>query len=115
MTLGIMLFDMHKLRRFTERGHLPVQLPQPLMKRGIAAPDVADVALEVLDVDRVEADDGGVEPDVGFGDVCAEVVWACGAGEVCFRLIEVFEERPDVVFVGFLRALRKVSCCARKG
>jgi hypothetical protein len=34
------------------------------VKVGVSAADVPDVALEVLDVDCVEADDGRVEADV---------------------------------------------------
>ena len=39
------------------------------MKDGVGELTVADVALEVLHVDRVEADDGCKETDVCFGDV----------------------------------------------
>ncbi len=58
----------------------------------------------MLDVDGVEADDGRVEPDVGFGDVRPEVV-GCGVlCEVGFGAVEGGEERADGFFVGFLRA-----------
>lgn len=71
MTLGIMLLNMFKLRRlFTKRlGKVPVQVPHPLVQGRVARANVADVALEVLHVDRVEADNRRVEADVGFGDV----------------------------------------------
>lgn len=45
------------------------------MKVRVSAADVTEVALEVLDVDCVEADDGCVEADVLFGQAVAEVVW----------------------------------------
>lgn len=41
---------------------------------GVAGAYVADIRLEMLHIDRVEADDGGVEADVCFGDCIAEVV-----------------------------------------
>ena len=68
MALGVMLLDMLKLGGIMERWHVPIQLPQPFVQIGIARPDVPDIALEVLDVDRVEADNGRVEADVRFGD-----------------------------------------------
>ena len=68
MTLGVMLLDMLKLCRIMESRHVPIQLPQPFVQIGIARPDVPDIALEVLDVDRVEADNGRVKADVRFGD-----------------------------------------------
>jgi hypothetical protein len=37
---------------------VPVELTHPLVQAGVAAADVADVALEVLHVDGVEADYG---------------------------------------------------------
>jgi len=40
---------------------------------GVSAADVADVALEVLDVDCVEADDGRVQAHVLLGQAVAEV------------------------------------------
>ena len=61
----------------------------------------------MLHVDRVEADDGRVEADVGFGDVGSEVV-GCGVlCEVGFGAGEGGEERVDGLFVGFL--------CAKEG
>ena len=74
MALRIMFLDMFELRRFPKRRHIPIQMPQPFMQCRVSGADVADVAFEMLHVDRVEADDGRVETDVGFGDVGAEVV-----------------------------------------
>lgn len=44
------------------------------MEVGVAAANVADVALEVLDIDGVKADDGWVEADVQLGELVAQVV-----------------------------------------
>ena len=74
MTLGVMPFDVLKLGRFSKGRHVPVQVPQPLMQGRVAASDVADVAFEVLNVNRVEADNGRVKTDVGFRDACAKIV-----------------------------------------
>ena len=46
------------------------------MKVGVSAANVAEVALEVLDVDRVEADDRRVETHVCLSQAVAEVEWA---------------------------------------
>ena len=58
----------------------------------------------MLDVDGVEADDGCVETDVGFGDGRAEVVGCGVGGEVGFGAVEGGEEGADGFFVGFLCA-----------
>lgn len=61
--------NMLKLRRLPKRHMIPIQPPHPLMQIRIPAPNISDVALEMLDVDGVEAHNGGVEADVCFGGV----------------------------------------------
>ena len=83
-----MVLDVFELGRLA-KGHrvVPVQMSHPAMEVRVPASDfalsvilkkkkkkggeltVADVALEVLHVDWVEADDGCEETDVCFGDV----------------------------------------------
>ena len=72
------------------------------MQVRVPAADISDVALEVLNVDGVEADDGGVEADVGFGDGGAVVVGGGVGGEVGFDAVERAEEGVHGFFVGFL-------------
>lgn len=50
--------DVLKLRRLLERRLVPVQVAHPPVQRRVPGADVADVALEVLHVDGVEADEG---------------------------------------------------------
>ena len=105
VAFGVMLLDVLELGRlWSERRHIPVELPEPLVHMRIPGSDVADVAFEVLDVHGVEADDRGEEPDIGFGDGGAVVVRAGIGGEVGFGFVEMLEEGSDSVFVGFLRA-----------
>jgi hypothetical protein len=73
MTLGIMLLDMLKLRRILERRPVPVQVTQPLVQVWVSGANIADVALEVLDVDGIEADYGGEETDIGFSGLLGRV------------------------------------------
>ena len=75
-----------------------------LVEVGVAAADVPDVALEVLHVDGVEADDGGKEADVLLCKAVAEVVWTAGLSEVCFGAVQRFEELGDGLLIGFLGA-----------
>ena len=84
-------------------GRLRVTL---LVKVGVAAADVANVALKVLHIDGVEADDGCEEADVLLCEAVAEVEWTAGLGKVCFRTIQGFEELGDGLLVGFLGANR---------
>lgn len=109
MTACIMPLDMLKLRRAAERLLAPIQAPHPAVQRRVPRSDVPHVAFEMLHVDGVEADDGRVEPDVGFGDVRAEVVWARRGGgllgQVGFGAVEGGEEGGDGGFVGGLRSV----------
>ena len=57
----------------------------------------------------VEADDGRVEPDVGFGQAVAEVVGVGMFGEVVFGAVEGLEQLCHGLFVGFLCAVVVVS------
>jgi hypothetical protein len=109
MALGIMFLDMLKLRRLLESRNVPIQVPHPLMQRWIPGPNVSDVAFEMLDVYGIEANNGGVEAYVRFGDVLAEVV-GCGMfGEVLFSAVERDEEGIDGFFVGFLGSVLSVK------
>ena len=63
-----MHLNMVKVTRARERLIPPIQLAQPQMDRGVAVADRAEVALEVADVDGVEAHDRDEEADVGLGE-----------------------------------------------
>lgn len=99
-----MPLDVLKLGRVAKGGIVPVQLPEPLVQRWVSGPDVAQVALEVLHVHDVEADDGRVQSDVGLRDVLAEVVWTCGRGQVFLDPVERVEELRDGFLVSGLRS-----------
>lgn len=73
MTLRVVLPDVLKLRRLAERRDVPEQMAQPPVDGRVSRANVADVGLEMLHVDRVEAHDRGEEADVRFGDGGAEV------------------------------------------
>ena len=101
-----MALNMFEIRRLAKRGNVPVEVAQPLVQGWVTRADVADVGLEVLDVDGVEADDGGVEADVGFCDGLAVVVLGARgvlAAEVGFGAVEGGEERVEGLLVGGLR------------
>lgn len=55
MALGIVPLDVLELGRLAEGQVVPVEVPQPGVDGGITGADVADVALEVLDIDRLVA------------------------------------------------------------
>jgi hypothetical protein len=73
-----------------------------LVKVWVSATNVTDVALEVLNVDGIEADDGREKADVLLCQAVAEVEWAAGLCEICFCAIERGEECGDGLFVRFL-------------
>ena len=105
MTPGIMPLDVLKLRRLPEGRDIPIQAPDPAMQRRVSRPDIPQIALEMLHVHGVEADDGRVQAHVRFGDVRAEVVGSRGGGEVFFDAVERGEECRYGFFVGFLRSV----------
>ena len=96
VALGVVLLDVRKFGRAAEGFVVPVQVSDPSMmsvslpalkfRRGIdilvqvrvSAPNVADIALEVLDVDCVEANDRCVQSHIRLSQTIAEVVWASG-------------------------------------
>lgn len=82
MTLRIMGLNMCELRRILEGRNIPIQMSQPLMNIRISRSDIPDVRLEVLDVDCVEANHGGVETDVCFCNVRPVVERTFGFGEM---------------------------------
>jgi hypothetical protein len=77
-----------------------------LVEIGVSTADIADVALEVLHVNGVEAENCGEEADVLLCEAVAEVEGAARLGEVFFRTIQRFEELGDSLLVGFLGAAR---------
>lgn len=68
------------------QGHRVLRLIL-LVEVWISAANIAEVALEVLHVDCVEADDGRVEADVLLCQAVAEVERPGGFGEICFSAI----------------------------
>lgn len=105
MAPRVMPLDMLKLRGILERRLIPVQVAHPLMHGGISRADIANIALEVLDVDGVEANERDVQSDVGLGDVLAKVVRSVLLfAQVLLSAVEGFKEGDNVVLVGFGRS-----------
>ena len=72
------------------------------MQPRVVVPDHLQVALEQRMIGDVEAGQGGVEPDVGLGDVVAEQVRGLARGEVGLEAVEAGEEGVHVGVVGGL-------------
>jgi hypothetical protein len=68
MALGVVLLDMLKLRRVPECRIIPVQVSHPLVKRRVPTSNVPNIALEVLHIHGIEANDGRVQTDISFCD-----------------------------------------------
>lgn len=122
MALGVVLLDVSELCRAAESLVVPVEVAQPpvkhvsignlcglwgvlLVKVWVSAADVTDVALEVLHVDGIEANDCGEETDVLLCEAVAEVERTAGLGEVFFGTIQRLEKLGDGLLVGFLGAV----------
>lgn len=105
MALCIMELYMLELGSLMERRDIPEDGPKPAMNRRVSGADIAEIALEVLDVDGVEADDGSVEPDIGFCDGIPEVelvAFGLGRGEMGLDFVERGEEGGHGALVGLL-------------
>ena len=88
------------------------------MKRRVSASNVPDIALEVLDVDDVESNNGlyypsptitfayadtyRIKSNISFCNSIAVVVRAGRFGEVCLCSIEGFEQLCYILLVSFL-------------
>lgn len=55
---------------------IPVAIPEPPVNSWVLVSDHLEVRFEQVDVDGVEADEGHVQADVGFGRGEAVVEWA---------------------------------------
>lgn len=51
MALGVVPLDVVEVRRIGEGRVVPVEVAHPSVDGGVAGADIADVALEVLDID----------------------------------------------------------------
>jgi len=63
------MYNVDGKKKRTKQETYPVQMPHPLVNQRIATPNVADIALEMLDVDRVESHGRGIQPDISLCDV----------------------------------------------
>jgi len=72
MTLAVVLLDMLEVGRVLELRMVPVHALEPIVQGWILASDHAEIALEVLDVDCVETDQGAEDTDIDLGHVVAE-------------------------------------------
>jgi len=108
MTLRVVLLDMIELSSFSKGWHLPVEVSHPLVKCWIARPDLLQIALKVLVVYGVEADDRRVQTNVGFRDVLAKVIGpALLRCKMSFGFVQGLEEGGHVLFVCFLCSIVK--------
>ena len=60
MAPRIVPLDVLKLRRVSKRWDVPVEVPQPSVNVRVARADVTNVALEMLNVHRIKANDGRI-------------------------------------------------------
>jgi hypothetical protein len=102
MALRVMALDVLELGRVMESWNVPIQVPDPLVKCWVSAPNVSQVALKVLDINGIKSDDGGVQTDICLGDVLPEVVWSRGRSEMSFNFIQRLEEHDHVLLISFL-------------
>ena len=74
------------------------------MQCGITRSDITDVALEMLHIDRIEANNCGIEANVCFCNVGTKVVWSSVFSEVSFGAVKGGEQGTDGLLVSFLRS-----------
>ena len=101
----VMLLDMLEVGCILERGIVPEKVPHPLVDMRIPITDGPSIALEVTVINRVEAHDRRVEPDVCFGELVTNE-----EGRFCCVLrsehgLDAIERGKELVEGGFVRAL----------
>lgn len=87
----------------------PIAVSRPFVQIWIATADVANIALEVLHVYSIEANDGRIQPHICLCGVLAVVVWAAGLRNVLLGTIEGCEKGLDGFLIGFLCAAEMIS------
>lgn len=105
MALSVMELNVLELSSVVESRNIPVELADPAVNGREAGADITQIALEVLHVDRVEADDSSEQSDISLGDLIAEEVGLRGGlllRKMSLNLVERAKERSDSLFVGFL-------------
>ena len=99
VTLAIVLLDMFKVGRVPVLRMPPVHALEPIVQHGILATNHAEVALEVLHVDGVEADQRAVHAHVQLRHVLAEDVRAAVAVDDLLQRVQCAEDWWEVLFV----------------
>lgn len=98
VTLEVVSLDTVEISGVLESGVVPVEVLHPLVDLGVAVSNGSVVALEVGKVDGIESDDGGEQPDVGFGQLVGVQVGSA-VFQHLFDAIEALEKGFDVGFV----------------
>ena len=58
------------------------------MQIGITTSDIADITFEMLNIDRIETNDGRVQSDIHLCHAVTKVVRSVVFAKICFRSIE---------------------------
>ena len=93
---------MLKLSCFLERGYVPVQLSQPLMQCRITRSDITNIALEMLHINWIEANDSSIKANVRFSDIGTKIVWSSMFSEMSFGAVESNEKGFHGLLISFL-------------
>ena len=101
MALRIVLFDMLEISRLPDTLDIPIQILQIIVEERVIVPNDAEIAFEMLDIDRVELDHCCVKPDIDFCQLRTQDIRLAALGEELLELVERGKNRNDVV-VGLL-------------
>jgi hypothetical protein len=111
MTSHIMSLDMREVCSLFESWNLPVQMFQPCVdfgitlsarQLGILVSDSSDVGLEMLHVDRIEADDCGIQSDIRLSEFVTQKVFSRGFRKHLLQTIKRLEQRKHIVLICLL-------------
>jgi len=64
--------------------------------------DGSDIAFKVLNIHRIESDDGDVQADIGLREFITKKIFPRRFSEHIFKAIERLEEREYIILVCFL-------------
>lgn len=114
-----MALDMGEFCRRSKRFMVPVQVAKPsklsqysvaltsydiLVQCRVATANVPYIALEVLHIDWVEADDSSVKSHISFCETITIIKWCSILGEMLLGTVQRLEESCYILFVCLLGA-----------
>jgi len=104
VALGVVALDVCEIGRFAKSWVLPVQVSDPFVQSRISTSNIPEIGLEVLDVDRVEADDSRIQPNIRLRNLLPKIIRPRPLSQMLLRTIQRLKKRSNSLLVRLLRS-----------